>query len=69
MRPRHRASNYFNLRNFVNGHILISGDKFSYMDELTDVLFNSHLWNLGVNVLIVVALICAVYVSRDFYRS
>lgn len=69
MRPRHRASNYFNLRDCVNGNISTSGDKFLYMDELTDALFNSHLWNLGVNVLIVVALICAVYVSRDFYRS
>jgi hypothetical protein len=38
------------------------------MDELTDLVFNRQLMDLGISVLVVVALICAVYVSRDLYR-
>lgn len=34
------------------------------MDELTDLVFNRYLMDLGANVLVVVALIIAVYVSR-----
>jgi hypothetical protein len=34
------------------------------MDELTDAVFNRYLMDLGANVLVVVVLIVAVYVSR-----
>ena len=44
--------------------ILTTGAQISYMDELTDVVFNRYLMDLGANVLVVVALIIAVYVSR-----
>lgn len=44
--------------------ILTTGTQISYMDELTDVVFNRYLMDLGANVLVVVALIIAVYVSR-----
>lgn len=38
------------------------------MDEL-DLVFNRQLMDLGINVFVAVVLICAVYVSRDLYRS
>lgn len=44
--------------------ILTTGAQISYMDELTDLVFNRYLTDLGANVLVVVALIIAVYVSR-----
>lgn len=44
--------------------ILTTGAQVSYMDELTDVVFNRYLMDLGANVLVVVILIIAVYVSR-----
>jgi uncharacterized membrane protein (DUF373 family) len=44
--------------------ILTTGAQISYTDELTDHVFNRYLMDLGANVLIVVALIVAVYVSR-----
>ena len=44
--------------------ILTTGAQVSYMDELTDLVFNRYLMDLGANVLVVVALIIAVYVSR-----
>jgi uncharacterized membrane protein (DUF373 family) len=44
--------------------ILTTGAQISYMDELTDLVFNRYLMDLGANVLVVVALIIAVYVSR-----
>lgn len=44
--------------------ILTTGVQVSYMDELTDLVFNRYLMDLGANVLVVVALIIAVYVSR-----
>jgi uncharacterized membrane protein (DUF373 family) len=44
--------------------ILTTGAQISYMDELTDVVFNRYLMDLGANVLVVVALIIAVYLSR-----
>jgi uncharacterized membrane protein (DUF373 family) len=43
--------------------ILTTGAQVSYMDELTDVVFNRYLMDLGANVLVVVVLIIAVYVS------
>ena len=44
--------------------ILTTGAQISYMDELTDLVFNRYLMDLGANVLVVVVLIIAVYVSR-----
>lgn len=44
--------------------ILTTGAQISYTDELTDVVFNRYLMDLGANVLVVVILIIAVYVSR-----
>lgn len=44
--------------------ILTTGTQVSYMDELTDLVFNRYLMDLGANVLVVVALIIAIYVSR-----
>jgi uncharacterized membrane protein (DUF373 family) len=44
--------------------ILTTGAQVSYMDELTDVVFNRYLMDLGANVLVVVILIIGVYVSR-----
>jgi|GEM_PF-384152 len=44
--------------------ILTTGAQVSYMDELTDLVFNRYLMDLGANVLVVVALIIAIYVSR-----
>jgi uncharacterized membrane protein (DUF373 family) len=44
--------------------ILTTGSQISYMDELTDPVFNRYLMDLGANVLVVVVLIVAVYVSR-----
>jgi uncharacterized membrane protein (DUF373 family) len=44
--------------------ILTTGAQISYMDELTDLVFNRYLMDLGANVLVVVVLIVAVYVSR-----
>ena len=44
--------------------ILTTGAQISYMDELTDLVFNRYLMDLGANVLVVVVLIVAIYVSR-----
>jgi uncharacterized membrane protein (DUF373 family) len=44
--------------------ILTSGAQISYMDELTDPVFNRYLMDLGANVLVVMILIIAVYLSR-----
>ena len=44
--------------------ILTTGAQISYMNELTDVVFNRYLMDLGANVLVVVVLIVAIYVSR-----
>lgn len=44
--------------------ILTTGAQVSYMDELTDVVFNRYLMELGVNVLVVVILILAIYLSH-----
>jgi uncharacterized membrane protein (DUF373 family) len=44
--------------------ILTTGAQISYMDELTDQVFNRYLMDLGANVLVVVALIIAIYLSR-----
>ncbi|CUS39816.1 hypothetical protein COMA1_90074 [Candidatus Nitrospira nitrosa] len=38
------------------------------MNEL-DLVFNRQLMDLGINVFVAVALICATYVLRDLYRS
>ncbi|MDX2252271.1 MAG: phosphate-starvation-inducible PsiE family protein [Nitrospira sp.] len=44
--------------------ILTTGAQISYMDELTDIAFNHYLMDLGANVLVVMILIMAVYLSR-----
>lgn len=44
--------------------ILTTGSQVSYMDELTDLIFNRYLMDLGANVLVVVILIVAVYLLR-----
>jgi uncharacterized membrane protein (DUF373 family) len=44
--------------------ILTTGAQISYMEELTDFVFNRYLMDLGANVLVVVVLIVAIYVSR-----
>jgi uncharacterized membrane protein (DUF373 family) len=44
--------------------ILTTGAQVSYMGELTDLIFNRYLMDLGANVLVVVVLIVAVYLSR-----
>jgi uncharacterized membrane protein (DUF373 family) len=44
--------------------ILTTGAQISYTDELTDVAFNRYLMDLGANVLVVMILMMAVYLSR-----
>jgi uncharacterized membrane protein (DUF373 family) len=44
--------------------ILTTGAQISYMDELTDPVFNRYLMDLGANVLVVVILVAAVYLAR-----
>lgn len=44
--------------------ILTTGAQVSYMEELTDVVFNRYLMDLGANVLVVVILIIGVYLSH-----
>jgi uncharacterized membrane protein (DUF373 family) len=44
--------------------ILTTGAQVSYMDDLTDLVFNRYLMDLGVNVLVVMILIIAVNLSR-----
>lgn len=49
--------------------ILTTGAQVSYMEELTDLVFNRYLMDLGANVLVVVVLIIAIYVSRRAFPS
>jgi len=44
--------------------ILTTGAQISYMEELTDHVFNRYLLDLGANVLVIVALVAAVYLAR-----
>ncbi len=44
--------------------ILTTGAQISYMEEVTDQIFNRYLLDLGGNVLVIVALVIAVYVAR-----
>jgi uncharacterized membrane protein (DUF373 family) len=44
--------------------ILTTGAQISYMEELTDVVFNRYLMDLGANVLVVVILIIGLYLSH-----
>jgi len=44
--------------------ILTIGAQISYMDELSDQVFNRYLLDLGANVLVIVALVVAVYLAR-----
>lgn len=44
--------------------ILTTGAQISYMDDLSDHMFNRYLLDLGANVLVIVALVAAVYLAR-----
>lgn len=44
--------------------ILTTGAQISYMEELTDQVFNRYLLDLGANVLVILALVVAVYMAR-----
>ena len=44
--------------------ILTTGAQISYMDELSEHVFNRYLLDLGANVLVIVALVLAVYLAR-----
>jgi uncharacterized membrane protein (DUF373 family) len=44
--------------------ILTTGAQISYMDEVGDAVFNRYLMDLGANVLVIVALVLAVYFAR-----
>lgn len=44
--------------------ILTTGAQISYMDEMADQVFNRYLLDLGANVLVIVALVAAVYLAR-----
>lgn len=44
--------------------ILTTGAQIAYMEELTDQVFNRYLLDLGANVLVIVALVVAVYLAR-----
>ena len=44
--------------------ILTTGAQVSYMEELADQVFNRYLLDLGANVLVIVALVIAVYLVR-----
>jgi uncharacterized membrane protein (DUF373 family) len=43
--------------------ILTTGAQISYMEELTDQVFNRYLLDLGANVLVILALVGAVYMA------
>jgi uncharacterized membrane protein (DUF373 family) len=44
--------------------ILTTGAQIAYMEELSDQAFNRYLLDLGANVLVIVALVVAVYLAR-----
>ncbi len=44
--------------------ILTTGAQIAYMEELTDLVFNRYLLDLGANVLVIVALVVAVFLAR-----
>ncbi|MDR4474299.1 MAG: phosphate-starvation-inducible PsiE family protein [Nitrospira sp.] len=44
--------------------ILTTGAQIAYMEELSDQVFNRYLLDLGANVLVIVALVVAVYLAR-----
>ena len=44
--------------------ILTTGAQIAYLDDLTDQVFQRYLLDLGANVLVVVALVIAVYLTR-----
>lgn len=48
--------------------ILTTGAQISYMEELTDPVFYRYLMDLGANVLVIVALVAAVYLARRVSR-
>lgn len=44
--------------------ILTTGAQIAYMEELTDPMFNRYLLDLGANVMVIVALVVAVFLAR-----
>jgi hypothetical protein len=44
--------------------ILTTGAQIAYMEDLTDQVFHRYLLDLGANVLVIVALVVAVYMAR-----
>ena len=44
--------------------ILTTGAQVSYMEELSDQVFSRYLMDLGANVLVILALVVAVYMAR-----
>ena len=44
--------------------ILTTGAQIAYMEEVTDQIFNRYLLDLGANVLVIVALLIALYLAR-----
>ena len=48
--------------------ILTTGAQIAYMEEVTDQIFNRYLLDLGGNVLVIVALVIAVYLARRAVR-
>lgn len=44
--------------------ILTTGAQIAYMEELSDQVFHRYLLDLGANVLVIVALVVAVYLAR-----
>ncbi len=44
--------------------ILTTGAQIAYMEDVTDQIFNRYLLDLGGNVLVIVALVIAVYLAR-----
>ena len=49
--------------------ILTTGAQIAYIEELTDQAFHRYLLDLGANVLVIVALVTAVYMSRRSLQS
>lgn len=49
--------------------ILTTGAQIAYMEEVTDQVFNRYLLDLGANVLVIVALVLAVFLARRAVSS
>ena len=49
--------------------ILTTGAQIAYLEDLTDKVFNRYLLDMGANVLVIVALVLAVFLVRCAVRS